>query len=372
MPTTRAARRAARCLTEVLPADALGLVLYQLPLAHDIASVAPTCHALCDAAKLTGKARPYSGKVVTLAGHVQAVQDVAAAPNGRIITGADDGMIKVWRDGAGKSLRTIRAHETYVEGVAMLPDGARFVSGSSDCTAKLWTLDGALERTFKVGQRHWVNAAPPDGWVYAIAALPDGVHFVVGLGGSPSQGEIRLYHVDGTLVHTFTGHTTMVGALAVTPGGQHIISGSFDNLVKVWSVASKSLVSTCDGHTDRVTAVAAMPDGQRFLSGSLDATVRVWLFDGTPEKIFWLHDKEMNGGGVRALVGMPDNQHALSSSNDTTIKLFNVNDGAVLLTFTHHTAQVGCLALLPDGLRFASGSNDKTARIAYHGLAPHK
>ena len=28
------------------------------------------------------------------------------------------------------------------------------------------------------------------------------------------------------------------------------------------------------------------------------------------------------------------------------------------------------LALLPDALRFVSGSRDKTARIAYHGLAP--
>ena len=67
MATTRAARsaarRAARCLTEVLPADALGLVLYQLPLAHDIAAVAPTCHALCDAVKLTMKLRPFSGEV---------------------------------------------------------------------------------------------------------------------------------------------------------------------------------------------------------------------------------------------------------------------------------------------------------------------
>ena len=50
-----AARRAARCLTEVLPADALGLVLYQLTLAHDIAAVAPTCHALDDAAKIALK-----------------------------------------------------------------------------------------------------------------------------------------------------------------------------------------------------------------------------------------------------------------------------------------------------------------------------
>jgi len=55
---------------------------------------------------------------------------------------------------------------------------------------------------------------------------------------------------------------------------------------------------------------------------------------------------------------------------DHTVKLFNVNDGAVLRTFKHHTDKVRCLALLPDGLRFVSGSYDKSARIALHGL-PH-
>ena len=44
--------------------------------------------------------------------------------------------------------------------------------------------------------------------------------------------------------------------------------------------------------------------------------------------------------------------------------------GGVLRTFKHHKHMVGCLALLPDGLRFVSGSRDNTARIAYHGLAP--
>ena len=100
-----------------------------------------------------------------------------------------------------------------VGAVAVLPGGARFVSGSIDGTAKLWTLDGALERTFEVGSS-----------VHCVAALPDGVHFVVGLG----NGEVRLYHVDGTLVHTFKGHTDDVWAVAVTPDGQHIISGSMD------------------------------------------------------------------------------------------------------------------------------------------------
>ena len=74
-------------------------------------------------------------------------------------------------------------------------------------------------------------------------------------------------------------------------------------------------------------------------------------------------------GWVQALVALPDNRHALSGSF-ATVKLFNVNDGAVLRTFPHHTSPVSCMTLLPDGLRFVSGSSDRTARIVYHGLAP--
>ena len=69
-------------------------------------------------------------------------------------------------------------------------------------------------------------------------------------------------------------------------------------------------------------------------------------------------------------MALPDNHHALSGSEDTTVKLFNVNDGAVLRTFKHHTGPVYSIALLPDGLRFVSGSDDKTACIVEHGLAP--
>jgi WD40 repeat protein len=67
---------------------------------------------------------------------------------------------------------------------------------------------------------------------------------------------------------------------------------------------------------------------------------------------------------VVTLVALPDNQHALSGSWDKTVKLFNVNDGAVLRTFKHHTEGVCSLALLPDGRRFVSGSSDGTARTA--------
>ena len=363
MPTTRAARRgaAAREANEKasflcrLPLEVQASIIYQLTLAHDIAAVAPTCHALCDAAKIALKARPFSGEVVTLAGHADTVFGVAATPDGRIITGCGGGKVKMWRDGVCE--RTIQGHSHWVMAAAVLPGGARFVSVAFDATAKLWTSDGALERTFTMSNAFNV--------VNGVAALPDGVHFVVGLGGQPpAAGEVRLYHVDGTLVHTFKGHTDDVHALAVTRDGQHIISGSDDHLIKVWSVATKSLVSTCEGHTSFVWAVAAMPDGQRILSGGHDDTIRVWRLDGTLENTFRPHF-----GRVEALVALRDNQHALSGSYDKTVKLFNVNDGTVLRTFKNHTGPVTCLALLPDGLRFVSGSDDTTC-IVYHGLEP--
>ena len=353
MPTTRApeaaARAAARLLLE-LPADVLGLVLYQLTLAHDIAAVAPTCHALCDAAKLAMKLRPFSGEVI-VDRHDMALRAVAVAPNGRIITTSSNSRTGAIKCGARTK---VHAHTSCIMSVAALPGGARFVSGSFDRTMKLWTLDNVLERSFAV-----------DVWVMSIVALPDGVHFVVGLG---SNCELRLYHVDGTLVHTFRGHQRSVNALAATHDGQHIISGSIDKFAKVWSVATKSLVSTCVGHTAGVLAVAAMPDSQRILSGAMDGVIRVWLLDGTLKNTF----RELHDNLVRALVALPDNQHAVSASMDHTVKLFNVNDGVVLRTFTHHTNAVNCLALLPDGRRFISGSSDHTARIVEHGLAPQK
>ena len=295
--------------------------------------------------------------MITLTGHTGNVWCVAAADDGHVLTGSYDKTVKVWR--GDELVRTIEAHTDDVNAVAVLPGGARFVSGSIDETAKLFTFGGELERTFEVGSP-----------VRCAAALPDGVHFVVGLGCSnQNEHEFLLYHVDGTLVHAFVQHDfsiDYVQALAVTPDGQHIISGGDFGRVKVWSVATKSLVSTCAGHTNEVYAVAAMPDGKRILSGAFDKTVRVWLLNGNLKNTF----RQLHTSYVRALVAMPDNQHALSGGSCGTVKLFNVNDGAVLRTFSNHTRDVNCLALLPDGRRFVSASDDETACIVEHGLAP--
>ena len=87
----------------------------------------------------------------------------------------------------------------------------------------------------------------------------------------------------------------------------------------------------------------------------------MWLLDGTLKNTFNPH-----ADYVMALVAA--RPRTRSRALHATVKLFNVNDGAVLRTFTHLARGV-YLAMLPDGLRFVSGSDDGTASSS-SGLAP--
>ena len=80
-----------RLLTD-LPADVVQHILVRIQLAHHIARAAPTCHVVSVAARDAIKARLFSGEVVTLARHAH-VRCVAAAPDGRVITGSRDGTL---------------------------------------------------------------------------------------------------------------------------------------------------------------------------------------------------------------------------------------------------------------------------------------
>jgi WD40 repeat protein len=73
----------------------------------------------------------------------------------------------------------------------------------------------------------------------------------------------------GRLLRSLEGHTDWVNAVAVSPDGRFIVSGSSDDrTVKVWELESGRLLRSLEGHTDWVWAVAVSPDGRFIVSGS--------------------------------------------------------------------------------------------------------
>ena len=79
----------------------------------------------------------------TLTGHTDWVETVTALPDGRVVSGDSDGILKVWdlnNPEGERCIATLTGHISGVTVLAALPDG-RVVSGACDSTLKVWDLN---------------------------------------------------------------------------------------------------------------------------------------------------------------------------------------------------------------------------------------
>lgn len=75
----------------------------------------------------------------------------------------------------------------------------------------------------------------------------------------------------GSLRLTLTGHSSWVNAVAITPDGKRVISGSYDNTLKLWNLETGEEIATFTGEApfyccavapDEVTIVAGESSGR--------------------------------------------------------------------------------------------------------------
>jgi len=78
------------------------------------------------------------------------------------------------------------------------------------------------------------------------------------------------------LYATLKGHSGGVYALAFSPDGKVLASGSWDDIVQLWDPAIGACLATLKGYSGGVYALAFSPDGKVLASGSGDNIVRLW------------------------------------------------------------------------------------------------
>ncbi|MEV3925864.1 NB-ARC domain-containing protein, partial [Actinomadura coerulea] len=192
--------------------------------------------------------------------------------------------------------------------------------------------------------------------VNAVAFSPNGARVLTG----STDGTARIWDtVTGRQLLELRGHTGWVRGVAFSPDGSRALTGSDDHRARIWDTATGRQLLELTGHTGWVWGVAFSPNGARVLTGSADGTARIWdTVDGRQLLQLPGHDLDVNG-----VAFSPDGSRALTGSNDCTARIWDTATGRQLLELTGHTGWVVGVAFSPDGSRALTGSADGTARI---------
>lgn len=297
--------------------------------------------------------RESHGYVATheFAGHGGWVHGVAFLPNGRLISGAFPGQLRIFHlDNSRPPIVFDNGDEFLC--LAVSDDGAFLASGSQRGHLRVWDMTGAEPVPCDTRRVH-------DGMLRSVAWLPDGSGLAT-CGGWPADQHVRLtpFRERRLQEPVLVGeHTRFVSAVAVHPRQPWIVSvGSDIAGYRVWDYRERrELFRVPQAGGIEIVSVAFSPEGRRFYSAGLDRNLHVWNVTFDPPSF-----QEVTAFGednaVTALAFAPEGR-LVSAQRDGSLRWWDVTRPAPVELFAHQgpPSPITTLAICPRGETFVAG-----------------
>lgn len=205
----------------------------------------------------------------------------------------------------------------------MMPEQPLLVSGSRDATLRVWKLAHASDvPTYQAD-------SPADSEnTYSLSVLrghQNTIRAMAAHGDTIVSGSydctVRVWKIStGDMVHLLTGHTQKVFSVVLDHENRRCFSGAMDNLVKIWSLDTGSCLHSLEGHTSLVGLLQL--NHNLLVSGAADGTLRVWNPDsGVCHAVL---------GHTAAITAFQHDGQKVISGSDRTLKMWDIKTGECL------------------------------------------
>ncbi|KAG6552911.1 hypothetical protein Mapa_005567 [Marchantia paleacea] len=283
----------------------------------------------------------------------------ALSPDGFLLaTSSWSGHTKLWEVPAVKKTVVLKGHAERVTGVAFHPQSCKNLSssagniatGSADCKAILWSLEGTRLRSF---EGHLERLA-------RVAFHPAGVY----LGTASFDKTWRLWDINtGTELLLQEGHSRSVYGIAFQKDGSLAASCGLDALARVWDLRTGRSILALEGHVKSVLSIDFSANGYHLATGSADHTCRVWDM----RKKQSLYIIPAHASIISQVKYEPSEGYFLvTASYDNTARIWSARDFKPVKTLAGHEGKVMDVDVMEDGQYIATVSSDRTIKLWSH------
>jgi WD40 repeat protein len=335
--------------------------------------------------------RGLSGESVSLGGHSGTVNTISFAPDGlHFAGGSNDGSISLWEARTRRLVRRLDTGSGPVLALVFTPDGTKLISAGADGLLYFWdpralrllhksgghgaairalaaspdsrlVVSGGEDKTIRVWDASdgiWrATIREQDRWVEAVAFLHDSLTIVSG--GGFRCGDVKFWNLEGHCIRTWPdGHDEGIKALAVSPDGLKLASGSYDGKVLVRNIRTGGSYLPM-GHTDRVEALAFSKDSRTLATASADRRVRIWDVSGEPSApaVHANRTLENMEPSLQGLAFLREGQLAVACGKTSILKVIDTASGTVCsVMYGQRGRDFSCVAASSDDRLIAGGT----------------
>jgi WD40 repeat protein len=270
-----------------------------------------------------------------------------------------------WQRLCHLDLRTLWPHTEGLGPLDFSPDGTRFVTGGPEATARVWNAGTGRQALTLQGH----SPSPPlvprsgrvPGWINAVAFSPEGRRILTG----SADRTARIWDaITGRERVVLLGHTSPITAATFSPDGERVLTGSDDRTARLWDAGTGRPILTLTDHPDAVSRVAFSPGGRRILTRTRwehrPATgwwtpVRVWD-TASGRKLLAL-------GRVNLILFSPDGRLIMTTEASQKLTVWDAATGRTIVARQEQTESISVVAFSPNSRRIVVGNHEGTARI---------